>query len=112
MSDVVQLGSRIQRVPDVWQCGCGSHTFWLYSDGEAVCSQCEQIALEMSGFWHMPDQAAGNTNQQRARIIPLLSPAALAREALSPPQRTSGFLFIRLRLRQAVDRLSAYLRCP
>jgi len=75
MSDVVQLGSRIQRVPDVWQCNCGSHTFWLYSDGEAVCSKCEQVALEMSGFWRVPDRAAGNANRQAGQIIPLLSPA-------------------------------------
>jgi hypothetical protein len=73
MSQVVQLGSRTQRVPDVWQCNCGSHTFWLYSDGEAVCSECEQVALEMRGFWRVPDRAAGKGNQQVAQIIPLVS---------------------------------------
>jgi hypothetical protein len=26
-----------------WECGCGCTTFYLWADGEAVCSQCEQV---------------------------------------------------------------------
>lgn len=26
-----------------WECGCGCTTFHLWGDGEAVCSQCEQV---------------------------------------------------------------------
>jgi hypothetical protein len=69
MSDIVKLDT--QRVPDVWQCQCGSHTFWLYSDGNAVCSKCEQVALEMNGYWRIPDRADSNANRQDAAIISL-----------------------------------------
>jgi hypothetical protein len=69
MSDVIELSA--QRVPDVWQCQCGSHTFWLYADGTAVCSKCEQVALEMTGYWRIPDRADSNANRLNAEIIPL-----------------------------------------
>lgn len=56
MPNVVELSSRIPE-PEVWQCQCGSYTFWLYSTGLARCSECRTEALNMQGFWRVPAQA-------------------------------------------------------
>lgn len=52
---VVPFPNREDRENFVWQCKCGSHTFWLYSDGTAYCSKCQQEAVEMRGHWKLPD---------------------------------------------------------
>lgn len=26
-----------------WECGCGCTTFYLWDDGEAVCSKCDHV---------------------------------------------------------------------
>ena len=40
--------------PEVWQCRCGCYTFWLSSDGAVHCSDCQQEATTMRGFWQIP----------------------------------------------------------
>lgn len=62
MTNVVRL---TKREPDVWQCLCGSHRFWLYSDGTATCSMCEHDAREMAGVWPIPEANRG----QSAEIV-------------------------------------------
>jgi hypothetical protein len=71
MSNIVDLGSRKSRELEVWRCNCGSHTFWLYSDHSAVCSECEQEALDVNGFWRLPNNTHSVPNHDRINIIPI-----------------------------------------
>jgi hypothetical protein len=57
MSEVVELNSRKRRDLDVWQCKCGSHAFWLYSDGSVNCADCGREAISMHGYWKTPTRA-------------------------------------------------------
>jgi len=63
MANVFDLESRRRPEPDVWQCECGNHTFWLYSDGAIHCSECEREAVEMQGAWHTPATAESKSIQ-------------------------------------------------
>lgn len=53
---VVQFHARTQPEPDVWQCQCGSYTFWLYSNGSAYCPECREEAVTMNGYWQIPEK--------------------------------------------------------
>ena len=55
VGEIIQLGLREQ---EVWKCQCGNHTFWLYSGGDIVCSECEKEAVGMSGYWRIPSANA------------------------------------------------------
>jgi len=72
LAKLIELGLRIRRnEPEAWRCNCGSHSFWLYSDQRALCSNCEQEALEMNGYWRLPDSPPPqNPNRERGEIVP------------------------------------------
>jgi hypothetical protein len=57
---VIELNARRQE-PEVWQCQCGHFGFWLYSNGEVVCSRCETEATEMRGHWTIPPEPDATT---------------------------------------------------
>jgi hypothetical protein len=62
---VVEFHPPTQQEPEVWQCRCGCHTFWLYSTGAAYCSECRQEAASMNGVWDIPERA-----ESEGQIIP------------------------------------------
>jgi hypothetical protein len=68
---VIDFSSRKKAEPDVWQCRCGSYTFWLYSTGAAYCSSCREEAHSMQGYWCLPEKAQPQANQGDENIIPL-----------------------------------------
>jgi hypothetical protein len=53
---VVEFSDYARPEPDVWQCRCGSFTFWLYSSGSAYCSECREEAVSMLGAWEIPER--------------------------------------------------------
>jgi hypothetical protein len=54
---VIEFRKPVRREPEVWQCRCGSFTFWLSSDGAAHCSDCQEEATAMHGYWQIPKRA-------------------------------------------------------
>jgi hypothetical protein len=67
---IVKFHARPRNEPDVWQCRCGSYTFWLYSTGSAYCADCKEEAVTMNGYWQIPESVT------TAAIIPLPSRAS------------------------------------
>lgn len=67
---------RFKRKPDatVWQCKCGCFAFWLYSDGDIRCVECQEIAESMRGVW-----AVCQRERTVARIISFLGFRSLKR---------------------------------
>lgn len=53
---VIEIKKHVRPEPDVWQCHCGSFTFWLYSNGSAYCSECREEAVSMFGHWELPER--------------------------------------------------------
>lgn len=56
MSNVVDLPGK---APDLgyWRCNCGCMTFYLRSDGEPECAQCEGLVVSSDGGWRTPEAA-------------------------------------------------------
>ena len=54
MSELAEPDTPGRPEPMVWQCQCGSHAFWLYSDGVAWCVECKAEAVPMQGTWCLP----------------------------------------------------------
>ena len=55
--------------PAVWQCRCGCYTFWLSSDGAVHCSDCQQEATSMRGYWRIPEHAEPVTSADLANVV-------------------------------------------
>ena len=60
-----------QPEPDVWQCRCGSFTFWLYSTGRAYCTECRQEAVSRFGCWEIPEKPQPDPSERNGNIVPL-----------------------------------------
>ncbi len=54
--------------PDVWQCQCGSYTFWLYSSGSAHCSECRDEAATMRGYWQITKKVDSESTAEIIRL--------------------------------------------
>lgn len=88
---IVKFEARTQPKPDVWQCRCGSYTFWLYSTGVVYCSDCRKEAVTMNGYWQIPERS-GNPTQPTADIIPLeqnMKESAVHRSLLNADKPTA-----------------------
>ncbi len=66
---VVEFKPPVRREPEVWQCRCGSFTFWLSSDGAAHCSDCQEEATAMRGFWRIPDRGEPESSESLANVV-------------------------------------------
>lgn len=71
---VVDLNAQREREPEVWQCHCGHFGFWLYSNGEVVCSRCKTEATEMRGYWKIPPEP-DLTRESTANNVTVLFPS-------------------------------------
>jgi hypothetical protein len=66
---VVEFRPPARPEPEVWQCRCGCYTFWLSSDGAVHCSDCQQEATSMRGFWRIPERAEPVTSADLANVV-------------------------------------------
>ena len=53
----------------MWQCRCGSFTFWLSSDGAVHCSDCQEEATSMRGFWRIPERGEPLSSESLANVV-------------------------------------------
>jgi hypothetical protein len=67
----VELNPRKRRDLDVWRCKCGSHAFWLYSDGSVNCADCGHEALSMHGYWKTPTRTEAGEAPPRDNVLAL-----------------------------------------
>ena len=73
---LIELNAHRQPEPKVWQCQCGHFGFWLYSNGDVVCSRCETEAAEMRGYWKIPDGNAATTHEPTGNNVASLFPSS------------------------------------
>lgn len=80
MSDVLQFPPK--EAPGRWQCGCGSVTFNLTSDQDAICTFCGEVTR---GIWRYDDAtlllASGPSEPNVIRTVEH-GAASLAKEAV------------------------------
>ena len=73
---VIEFKTRTRREPEprreteYWQCRCGSFAFFLASDGSVHCSECEQEAASMRGFWRISESIdEPETSADLAKVV-------------------------------------------
>ena len=66
---VIEFKKPARPEPEVWQCRCGCYTFWLSSDGAVHCSDCQQEATSMRGYWRIPERAEPVTSADLANVV-------------------------------------------
>ena len=73
---VIEFKPQTRREPEprpeseYWQCRCGSFAFFLASDGSVHCSDCEQEAASMRGFWRIPERIdEPETSAELANVV-------------------------------------------
>ena len=73
---VIEFKPQMRREPEprpeskYWQCRCGSFAFFLASDGSVHCSDCEQEAASMRGFWRIPERIdEPETSAELANVV-------------------------------------------
>jgi hypothetical protein len=66
---VVEFRKPHRREPEVWQCRCGSFTFWLSSDGAAHCADCQEEATSMRGYWRIPERGELESSESLANVV-------------------------------------------
>ncbi len=71
---VIELNKHRQPEPEVWQCQCGHFGFWLYSNGDVVCSCCQTEATEMRGYWKIPPGPDATTQELTVNNVTALFP--------------------------------------
>ena len=73
---LIELNAHRQPEPEVWQCQCGHFGFWLYSNGDVVCSRCETEAAEMRGYWKIPTGDAATTHEPTGNNVASFFPSS------------------------------------
>ncbi len=49
--------------------GAGAISFWLSSDGAVHCSDCQEEATSMRGFWRIPERGEPQSSESLANVV-------------------------------------------